>query len=252
MTSPVVVVGMHRSGTSLVGSLLSNLGIDMGDTAASDLHNVSGYYEDLALLKINEKILGNMGATWSNPPSEAAIEKEMDQIREIYREFVEHHEGRWGVKDPRLSLFIKPFLDVVENPKVIFCRRPVDQVAKSLRERDLVPEEATVQLRTRYNKAIEKVLSGYDHLIVEYDNLVNDPKTTVTAIADFVGVEMRDSALRKIKSQGELKREKSKHLLLSLSADIGRVLRKPNLLVQKSIFQRIRKYVHSFARLLKF
>src|SRR5215470_8442214 len=56
--SPVVLTGMHRSGTSLVASMLSALSIDMGqELLPADSNNVRGYFEDVEFLELQRRML---------------------------------------------------------------------------------------------------------------------------------------------------------------------------------------------------
>ena len=60
MTSegPIVVAGMHRSGTSLISSVLAAMHVDMGhDTLVADRNNVRGYFEDIEFLELHRRIL---------------------------------------------------------------------------------------------------------------------------------------------------------------------------------------------------
>ena len=68
---PVSVIGMHRSGTSMVAGLLSIAGLDLGSDErllASDEGNASGYWENLELQDLNERILQRFDGTWYDPP----------------------------------------------------------------------------------------------------------------------------------------------------------------------------------------
>src|SRR5436305_8144007 len=56
---PVVITGMHRSGTSLVASYLSTLGIHMGDRLIpADRRNPRGYFEAAAFAELHGRSLG--------------------------------------------------------------------------------------------------------------------------------------------------------------------------------------------------
>ena len=69
----VVVLGMHRSGTSLVANLLTALGVDLGgNLLAADEHNESGYWEQKEINQIQERLLRQLaqhdiGPGWMNP-----------------------------------------------------------------------------------------------------------------------------------------------------------------------------------------
>ena len=53
-TPPLLIAGMHRSGTSLVGSLVQRLGVDLGeDLVPADRNNPRGYQEDAGLVALH-------------------------------------------------------------------------------------------------------------------------------------------------------------------------------------------------------
>ena len=56
--SPIIVTGMHRSGTSLMASLLATLSIDIGQQfLPADSNNPLGYFEDVEFLKFQRRVL---------------------------------------------------------------------------------------------------------------------------------------------------------------------------------------------------
>ena len=55
---PVLVVGMHRSGTSLLARMLQLLGVHLGDDLLpADQHNPDGYGEDKRFVTFQRHIL---------------------------------------------------------------------------------------------------------------------------------------------------------------------------------------------------
>ena len=57
MAPLVLVVGMHRSGTSLLGGILQQLGIALpGETIKGDCHNPEGYFEWDEVVAIQERL----------------------------------------------------------------------------------------------------------------------------------------------------------------------------------------------------
>ena len=154
-TRPIVIVlGMHRSGTSLCSHVLSALGVDMADQAPGrgltkfGTDNQKGHWERWEIVDMHDRILAlvNRGyytalhdfpfpvAWWTDP-----------RIAEIRREivgFLEKKMGRgaFGFKDPRtirlLPMWEQIFAELKLVPKVIFCLRNPGQVARSLKTRD--------------------------------------------------------------------------------------------------------------------
>ena len=57
-SKPIIVAGMHRSGTSIVASLLSALGVDIGQRLLPpDKGNPRGYFEDIDFLEFQRRVL---------------------------------------------------------------------------------------------------------------------------------------------------------------------------------------------------
>lgn len=55
---PVVITGMHRSGTSLVASYLASMGVELGHRMlTADVNNPHGYFEDGDFRELQGKIL---------------------------------------------------------------------------------------------------------------------------------------------------------------------------------------------------
>src|SRR6516162_4141212 len=67
----VCVLGMHRSGTSLVARLMNLLGIDLGaeeHLLGPQPDNPKGFWEYEPILDLNGEILGRLGGNWHEPP----------------------------------------------------------------------------------------------------------------------------------------------------------------------------------------
>jgi hypothetical protein len=63
----VVVLGMHRSGTSAITRSLVALGIELGkNTVGGDVKNQKGCFEDPEVVKINDIILEKLGSSWAS------------------------------------------------------------------------------------------------------------------------------------------------------------------------------------------
>ncbi|HSG39507.1 MAG TPA: glycosyltransferase [Thermoanaerobaculia bacterium] len=117
MKSPIVVAGMHRSGTSLVASILSALGVDMGERMLeADRNNRRGYFEDLSFLDLNRRMLRAAARPddgghpdWGWTESET-LDRRRFQEREAEASSLAGHRagsgGLWGWKDPRTTLLL--------------------------------------------------------------------------------------------------------------------------------------------------
>ncbi|HEY9421102.1 MAG TPA: sulfotransferase family protein, partial [Thermoanaerobaculia bacterium] len=143
MKSPVVVAGMHRSGTSLVASMVSALGMDMGtDLLAADRNNARGYFEDLRFLDLNRRML--LEATrpddsghpdWGWTESERLDRDRLGDFLEPARALVAEREsagGLWGWKDPRTTLLLDFWDPLLADPVYLLVYRFPWEVADSM------------------------------------------------------------------------------------------------------------------------
>ncbi len=75
----VLVVGMHRSGTSLLGGFLQYLGLSLpGETIVGDRHNPEGYFEWQKVVDIQERLLIDLERWW--PAAEGKIGRAFSSV----------------------------------------------------------------------------------------------------------------------------------------------------------------------------
>ena len=71
--SPIIVLGMHRSGTSLLTRALMECGLYLGEegdlVSPHEADNPEGYWEHKQVVSINDRILGIFGGTDQRPPN---------------------------------------------------------------------------------------------------------------------------------------------------------------------------------------
>ena len=147
-TSPIIIIGMHRSGTSFLTGMLEGAGVWIGD--GNGELNESKFFLDL-----NEDMLGQTGGSWEYPqPIKHLLNdqtlrtlkvnylRELVQSRAI-RNFLGPKRYRkeknlfamtapWGWKDPRNTFTLPIWLDLFPSAKVIHITRHGVDVANSL------------------------------------------------------------------------------------------------------------------------
>lgn len=158
---PVIVMGMHRSGTSLVAGMLGALGVyvgpEFGPVAGTDLVSTAqrgrqtGYAEAAAFFRLNELLLRVARCSWcrvepflrrrSQPAWAAAAELllRVHTGRSLLRDFLqplpETYQGAWGWKDPRNSLTLPLWRRLFPEARIIHVIRDSESVARSLHHR---------------------------------------------------------------------------------------------------------------------
>lgn len=143
--APYIIIGMHRSGTSLVAKVLEKSGIFMG--VVKD-HN----YEAMHFLSLNQQTLWAASANWITPKvPEEIFWKSMPADVLFYEHFrtygrwkqflLKAKAPQWGWKDPRNTFTLPMWLKRYPNARVIHVTRNAEDVAASLTQRNRVAGE---------------------------------------------------------------------------------------------------------------
>src|SRR5690606_14934002 len=130
---PVIIVGMHRSGTSMLTRFISDLGVFMGK-------DVSENDESVFLQSLNKWLLYQAGASWDKPQTVDLLDQRfMEMSSEVikrraasvwnfkYMGFINFIKYRkiqninrsWGWKDPRNTLLLPIYKEIFPNAKIV-------------------------------------------------------------------------------------------------------------------------------------
>ncbi len=145
---PVVIIGMHRSGTSFLSRALSQCGLFLGD-------DMQGNDESVLFMLTNNNIFTHCYATWNRPFStHLALQNEqvINSMGQSAVEFLESNSRSylgskaiknfsgisfpWGWKDPRNTFTLPVWNRVFPGLKIIHIVRHGVDVANSLYQRD--------------------------------------------------------------------------------------------------------------------
>jgi Sulfotransferase family len=127
---------MHRSGTSLVSSLLQRAGIHIGEKLiAANSANPRGYFEDVGFYEFHEYLLHQRGQTYLHVDSNLSFEPtgpERERARQLIAE--RSHRPLWGWKDPRTALFLAFWNQLLPEGRFVFVyRHPIEVLLSLLR-----------------------------------------------------------------------------------------------------------------------
>jgi hypothetical protein len=191
----VIVLGMHRAGTSAITGALAALGMALppdADLVRGQPDNPV-HYESNALIALNDRILETMGGWWNAPPEDdpgrefsRAVDALTDEARStLSRVFPGPGPNVW--KDPRNCVLLPYWRRLVADPVVVVLiwRSPL-AVAKSLSERDGSTIAHGVALWEHYNRQALEAVAGLPVYLTSNEALIRDPHTIVTAIAGWL------------------------------------------------------------------
>jgi hypothetical protein len=188
----VLVLGMHRSGTSALAGALEAMGFEVGpddDVMPADIGNPEGYFELLSIVRANDDLLAHFGGRWDSPPDlapgwsedDAAIEF-IGATRAMIAELFE--SDRYLLKDPRISILLPVWRRITNDQDcaVVIVRDPLE-VAASLTRRNGLPTLTGLALWAAYNRSMLRDLAGARVHVCNYADLVDDPAAVLTDIA---------------------------------------------------------------------
>jgi hypothetical protein len=179
----VIVLGMHRSGTSAVTAAVAALGVPLGDAAdqmPAGEDNAAGFHESRSLSAFNELLLLDLQGRWDAPPSLAtgwAAAAELAPQRERAAELFAavHHSPSWVWKDPRLSVLAPFWFEVLDaEPRIVLAFRHPLGVARSLRRRDRLSKTYALALWERTTRLALLHAAGRSTAVVNYTRLVSE------------------------------------------------------------------------------
>lgn len=132
--SAIIMTGMHRSGTSLTTSLLQSAGIDIGDRLmGATAANPKGYFEDWDFVELHADILRSQGIADSGWSKEQKIDVQPQYLAAAQNLIAARaNKPIWGWKDPRTTLFLDFWLQLIPNAKFVFVYRSPWAVIDSL------------------------------------------------------------------------------------------------------------------------
>ncbi len=192
---PVALVGMHRSGTSMVAKLLHQAGLKLGPESAlmpPAEENPEGLYEHLEFVSLNDEILNAAGAGWDCPPeSDFDWESsELDWLRERALALVGTLGDRspWGWKDPRTTLTLPFWESVLGSLAVIAVVRNPLEVVTSLHRRNGFSVALSLTLWRIYAERLLQFTEPTSRLVTHYDAYFAQPDREIDRLATFIGL----------------------------------------------------------------
>jgi hypothetical protein len=201
-STALLVLGMHRGGTSALAGLLHLLGFDAGPSLmpAVDGVNGKGFWEHLDVYRIHERLFAAFGrsildprempAGWREHPEFQTAVSEVRTL--IERDFAA--AARWVVKDPRLCKFVPVWLEAFASlgirPRVVLIARHPAEIARSTRAIGWSDSTARVNLCwLQYMFDAERGTRSVLRSCVNYADLLGDWRVQIARIGSDLQLE---------------------------------------------------------------
>lgn len=236
MADVIIVLGMHRSGTSAVAGVLTKLGgAAPGTLFPPDSGNARGYFESTRFMHLHDELLSSAGSCWHdwrkfNPawhrsPTADAFKQRAKQI----------FEAEFGnatlpiLKDPRICRFVPFWLDVIKEmeaaPRIVIPIRSPWEVAHSLKKRDALSLTKGLLLWLRHVLDAEAQTRSAVRSIFTWDQFLSDWQSVSDKISLDTGIawpRLSDRSVHEVEQflRFELVDNKSDHAELIAHSDV--------------------------------
>ena len=179
----------------MVTRLLHCCGLELGpesELMPAQADNPEGFWEHLGFVALNDELLSELGGAWDLPPKpdEDFSSGHLDPLRLKARLLIEKFdsEGVWGWKDPRNSLTVPFWGQVLPGLKTVVVVRNPLEVAHSMHQRNGTSYSFGLRLWEIYNRRLMETSSGKERLVTHYDFFFQDPESQLRRITDFIGL----------------------------------------------------------------
>jgi len=203
----IAMLGMHRSGTSLITRGINTLGIQIGENFIDKGHdNPTGFWEDKSLHVLSEQVLKFFALKWNSTrfitPGQwrkKIHQKPLSCLREeaiaYFRiHFTPHRLS--GFKNP-LTIQLLPFWRLVfdslemQDDYIVIIRNP-QSVAASLQKRNAMQEQTVHLLWLSYMVNLPYI-QGKKFVVVDYDLFMADPGRQLRRIAQQLDIPLNET-----------------------------------------------------------
>ena len=179
----ILVLGMHRSGTSALARTINLLGAAAPQTLmGASAYNERGYWESEPLVQLDDEVMAACGRSWrSTRPMRTDAMPGRAELGRRLKDTIASEFGDAGtivLKDPRVTRLLPFYRDALteagyEILPVIALRNPIE-VAKSLARRDHMVARRALGLWLRYTLDAEHDTRGMRRAVVVYEDLLAD------------------------------------------------------------------------------
>lgn len=196
-----VVLGMHRSGTSLVTSFVEAMGFMCGKYPMKpSKDNPNGYWEDEKIVAINDNLLASLGYYWySLVWITPARLKQSDRYEALRTEAISYlselfaGHKKVALKDPRMCIllpfWVEVFSAIEADVNIVLVKRNAESTASSLVKRDHLDYEYASQLIYLHWASIVQFLpSSYERFLIQYEDVKHNEKAVRESLMLYLDV----------------------------------------------------------------
>ena len=186
----IIVLGMHRSGTSMITRLLNLAGAYFGPDhlhTGSNEENPKGFWERTDIRALNDALLHDADADWDRPvrfanhePRQAFLEDWNGKASRILEDC--HQHSCCVIKEPRMGLTLPFWRPHFQRPAMVWIQRHPLEVALSLQRRNGFPFAFGLALWEWYTVQIGSLVRHEHPIIVQHAPFMRHPEAQLEAL----------------------------------------------------------------------
>lgn len=195
-----VVLGMHKSGTTLVSQILHHSGINMMDSVdPSAGYDQGNKWERESTKAINHELLGSAGEfslAARRPKALSGAPELQGRMRELIRSLSQRH-GDWGFKDPRTCLIYDVWAPALPEHRLVVVYRSPQEAWEHYRRtsgKNLLQSALFILRRwCEYNGAIARYLrqTKMPFVVIQYERFMTE-RAEFDRLERFIGRKLSD------------------------------------------------------------
>lgn len=191
MKQAILVLGMHRSGTSALCGTLNIFGAYVGDNLLTPTDdNKKGYFESFEIVRCNDYILQEkLDTSWHDINDIPIYHPDIFPILEYVIKTTFNNESIIAIKDPRICLLLPLYKKVLLKLGYVIhyvrTYRDESEIVKSLMIGRELSEEKSKKIIKRYNDSLDNSLP-YNHIVVEFEKLLVETDDTIYKIQQYL------------------------------------------------------------------
>ncbi|MCA0029726.1 glycoside hydrolase family 99-like domain-containing protein [Mesorhizobium sp. B263B2A] len=195
----IMVLGMHRSGTSALTRAISLLGAELPkNLLGANSSNPTGHWEPERLIALHDQMLAEAGSSWDDWRAFDSNDLGSPRLRFYKAEIARLIDEEYGsaplfvLKEPRISRFVPLYAEILKRMRidvryVLIERNPLAVIA-SLANRNGFTMNFSSLLWLRHELEAERATRGRPRVVLSYESLLDDWRYSIDRITDAFGL----------------------------------------------------------------
>jgi hypothetical protein len=189
-TSPILIISLPRSGSSLTAGIFAQHGVWTGHCKSGDNKNPKGYFENLKVKHFMIKKFGRIVHAGIPADNTKTSRHELEKL--ILEDGYPNNNQKWLVKFS--ALYLPPWIEHFPNAHIIIVRRNVESIKQSGKQSGMLVKEKPIPAHL---SMMEWAENNFNTSTVHFENLINQDFSEIKQALKDVGIEPKEDIIKK-------------------------------------------------------